>query len=271
MYPRSQARRRREHSLTRSRPTPEDDEEAARLSIISLLCIAGVTVVSAGLALLVRNHVDAWVKIEGFSKYLWLLPLGIAGLGTYEVLSQWAARTKSFAVIGKTSAQRSLLQVAAQLGAGFAGFGATGLVVGQLLGQWSGTFVVARRLWQRDRDKFRAVRLRELPRVARQYRRYPLLTVPAALLHALDANAAPLLFAYFFARWSPGHSRSATASSRCRFVDRKLGQKVFLPAASEAKHAGRWAEETEQMYRRCCAWCCRWSRCCRSARPTLSR
>lgn len=232
-------------------PIPEEDEEAARLCVISLVCIAVVALLTACLALLSRRHVDAWVNIPGFAKYLWILPLGVAGLGTYEVLSQWAARTKSFAVIGKTSAQRSVLQVATQLGAGLAGLGAVGLVAGQLLGQWSGTSGVIRRLWQRDREKFRAVRLTDLPRAARAYRRYPLFSVPAALLNALDANAAPLLFAYFFGEVVTGHFALGHRLLGVPFwLIGSSAQKVFFPAAAEAKHAGRLAEETYQTYRR---------------------
>lgn len=232
-------------------PVPEDDEEAARLSLLSLLLIVFSAVCAGAFAFSVRGHIDAWVKLAGFSRYLWLVPFGVFGVGTYEVLSQWAARTKSFGVIGRTSAQRSLVQVGTQLGGGFAGLGAAGLVAGQLLGQWSGTLGVIRRLWARDRETFGAVRLRDLPAVARRYRRYPLFSVPAALLNALDSNAAPLLFAYFFGGVVTGHFALGHRLLAVPFwLIGSSAQKVFFPAAADAKHRGRLAEETLQTYSR---------------------
>jgi O-antigen/teichoic acid export membrane protein len=232
-------------------PVPEDDQEAARLSLVSLLSICAFGTATALAALLVRNHIDGWLKLDGFSKYLWLLPLGVVGLGTYELLSQWATRTKSFGVIGRTSAQRSFLQVGTQLAAGFAGLGATGLVTGQLLGQWSGIFGVTRRLWSRDRDKFRSVTWRDLRAVAVRYRRYPFFTVPASLLNAFDSNAAPLMFAYFFGGVVTGHFALGHRLLAVPFwLIASSAQKVFFPAASEARHAGRLAEETEQTFRK---------------------
>jgi O-antigen/teichoic acid export membrane protein len=230
---------------------PEDDREAARLSLLSLACTLTVGLTVALVALLVGHRIDAWVKLPGFARYLWLVPLGVVGLGTYEVMSQWAARTKSFGVIGRTSAQRSLIQVGAQLSAGVAGLGATGLVVGQLLGQWSGTLGVLRRLWQRDREKFAGIGLRELPATAARHRRYPLFSAPAALINALDSNAAPLLFAYFFGSVVTGHFALGHRLLTIPFwLIGSSAQKVFFPAAAEAHHAGRLAQETDLTYRR---------------------
>jgi O-antigen/teichoic acid export membrane protein len=232
-------------------PVPKEDREAAGLSVIALLCVLSVGLLAAVGAAFARNSIDAWVHVVGFARYAWLLPLGVVGLGAYEVVSSWASRTKSFGALGRTSAERGLLQVGTQLAGGAAGLGPTGLVVGQLLGQWGGIWGVSRSLWRRDRETFRALRWKDLPRVALRYRRYPLLSVPAALLNALDANAAPLLFAHFFGAIVTGYFALGHRLLTIPFwLIGNSAQKVFFPAAAEAKHAGRLAEETDLTYRR---------------------
>lgn len=232
-------------------PVATTDEDATKLLLLSLLSVILTSAVTAGCVLLLHAHVDGWVRVPGFEPFLFLVPLGVLGSGAYEALVQWASRHKAFGLIGMTSAGRSLLQVGAQLSGGWLRLGAGGLVTGQLLGQWSGTFQLARFVWKKDAAVVRTTTWGDVREVASKKRRYPMTALPGALLAALDAHSAPLLFAYFFGaattgQFALGHRLLAIPF----FLVGSSAQKVFAPAAALARQEGRLADETQQTFRR---------------------
>lgn len=232
-------------------PVPSDDRDAARVAVVATIGTVASGLLTFFVVLLTRSHIDSWLRTPGLSRYYWLVPLGATGLGAYEILSQWAARKKAFDVIGNTSAARSMVQVASQLLGGFTGLGTTGLIVGQLLGQWTGSLRVLRARFRVDTDQFRGLRARELWASALRYRKFPLFTAPAALLNAFDSNAPPLLFAYFFGSTVTGYFALGHRLLAIPFwLIASSAQKVFFPAAAKALHDGRLAEETQLTFRR---------------------
>lgn len=232
-------------------PLAEDDDEAATLLVLALSVVLGFSGLVACIALLGRNVIGSWVPVAGFGAYLGLVPLGVFGLGTYEVLSQWAARQKAFGLIGRTSAGRTFLQVGVQVASGWAKLGTAGLMVGQLLGQCSGTLQIGRAAWRKDSQRIRKLRFADVRAVASRHRRYPLVTVPGSLLSSLDSNAAPLLFAHFFGATVTGHfALGHRLLAIPFFLVGTSAQRVFAPAAAAARREGRLAKETELTYRR---------------------
>ncbi len=238
-------------SYNQAIPAPDDQADGVNLTILSLLLVAGSSALTAVAVLLARFSLERYLGIPGFARYAVVVPLGVFGLSAYEGLSQWCARQKAFGLIAKTSAQRSVVQVVAQLAGGFAKLGTGSLVVGQLLGQWAGTFRLARESWTDARAELHDVSLGSLKDTARRFRRFPMFTLPGAILNALDANAAPLLFAHFFGAavtgyFSLGHRLIAVPFT----LVGSSAQKVFYPAAAAARQRGTLAKETEDTFRR---------------------
>ena len=230
-------------------PAPEKDEDGANLTVLSLLLVALMALLSALLVALWPAQLQRYFGIPDFARYLLAVPLGVVGLSAYEVLSQWAARKKAFGVLAKTSAQRGFLQTGFQLAGGAAHVGTLGLIVGQLMGQWGGTLQVARKSWRADSDKFRGISRQTLLSAARRFRRFPLFTLPGAMINAVDSNAAPLLFAHFFGSTITGYFALGHRLVSVPFMlIGSSAQRVFYPAAAAAKHKGTLAAETAETY-----------------------
>lgn len=232
-------------------PAPEKDEQGANLTVLALALVAVASLLTAVAVTAFHARLERYFAIAGFAKYVAAVPLGVFGLGAYEVLSQWAARKKAFGLLAKTSAQRSFLQTAIQLLGGLTKMGTLSLVVGQLFGQWGGTLQVARKSWRSDGDKFRAVSPTSLRETAHRFRRFPLFTLPGAMLNAVDANVAPLLFAHFFGGTVTGYFALGHRLIGVPFMlVGSSAQKVFYPAAASAKRTGTLAAETALTYQR---------------------
>ena len=232
-------------------PVPKEDDEAIHLTIISLLCVVLVAACAGIAGVLFHRRILALAPSANVAHFLPFVPAGILGLGSYEVVSQWAARKKAFGIIARTSVRRSLIQVSAQLIGGFAKLGSFGLVVGQLLGQWSGSLTIGRQAFQTERATVSKTTAAQLLATARAYRQFPLITSPGALVNVLDSNAAPLMFAYFFGSVVTGYFALGHRLLSIPFM--MIGssaQKVFFPLAAAAHHNGTLSQETWRMFQR---------------------
>lgn len=169
-------------------PVPVSDATAARLAVLALVTVAATAVVSAVAATLLD-----WVPAAGIRPpggYGTWLGLGIAGIGGYQVLSAWSARTRAYRDLSLSRIVRSATQVAVQLGLGGVGFGSGGLIVGHVTGGFAGVTRMARSLAAGTASV--SFDPRSLLAVASAYRRYPLYSAPSGLLNAAG-NQVPLL------------------------------------------------------------------------------
>lgn len=229
-------------------PIPEDDDTAANVLAVALVAVVSTGIVCALAAFCLRNHVDAWTQTSGFSNYLWLVPLGLIGQAGYDTLMQWAIRKKAFAAIARTSVTRSLSQSLVQLLGGFVGMGATGLVCGQLVGQWAGSLRVLK-----AGDGVAALQRASIVgarAAASRFRRYPLLTLPNQVVNAIDRAAPALLLTHYFGGAVTGHLALGDRALSIPFM--LIGtsaQKVFFASGAKAKQEGRLHEETESTLR----------------------
>lgn len=215
---------------------PEEREEAVGVLGLALLVTTGVALLAAlGLV-----GLPLWTDLLGgpaMRPALLFLPPAVALAGWGLALETWHTRHHRFPSVSTGRALQSGSAVALQLGAGFAGIGAAGLVVGAAAGfaasvLWLGvTFIVI------DRERVR-VPLRVLPALARRYARFPLFSAPAALLNVLASRAPVFLLAAFFTAGVVGQFGIAfgTLVLPLGLLTGAVGQ-VFFVRAAEAHRA----------------------------------
>lgn len=171
---------------------PKRQNETSALVVLGLLSISVFT--TAGLALAIAH--GQWlanaVNVPSLADWAWTIPLLASLVGAHQVFNPLAIRARRYNAI----AQRSLLTAGgaatAQVGAGLAGAGFGGLVVGYGLGQALGLTSllrgsgIGRNVWS---DALEA----GVRRVAREYRRFPMFLGPAALLNVLSLQLPVVL------------------------------------------------------------------------------
>ncbi len=226
-------------------PVPEDDEGAVNVLALSLAAFIATAGLGALALLVFYDRLVAWHRLAPLSWLLWLIPLGGLGIGSFEALSQWAVRRRSFGTLAKTSVARASGQLVIQSGWGLWAPSATGLVVGQLAGQWLGTITLLRLAWRH----FKHVSLRRVVAVAKRYRRFPLLTLPEVTINAVSYFAPPLLLAFFFGSSVLGFYalQDRVTQVPIRLVG-SSAQRVFFSSAAEASRENRLAELTRTVF-----------------------
>jgi len=179
-------------------PLPEDDETAANILVLCFILLFGMTTLSWLVIHGLGNQIVAWANVPGLKPYLWLIPLGMLGAGTYQILNYWAVRKRDFPRIARTRVSRGVARAALQVGVGFVNPGPLGLLLGQLAGETAGSTSLGLAAWRKDRAPFKAVSLQGIRWAGARYKRFPLFSSWGSLLDALGGNMPQLLFAAFY-------------------------------------------------------------------------
>ncbi|MCF8012717.1 MAG: oligosaccharide flippase family protein [Clostridiales bacterium] len=177
-------------------PLPESDEKAAHVVVLSLLVVLAVTLLTAIAVLFWGQSIAALANTPKLAGYMWLLPVGLLAMGTYQVFNYWAIRTKSFSAIARTKLTQSAGMVAVQL-AGYA-LGPLALLVGRVFGQAAGTTTLGMLAVRNKWGAFRLVTIRGVMQAAVRYKRFPIYSTWGGMLNTAGAQLPPLLFAAFF-------------------------------------------------------------------------
>ncbi len=179
-------------------PLPESEETAANVLILCLTIVLGVSLLTfLGIWFFIDQIID-WTNVKALRQYLWLLPISILGTGNYQIFSYWAIRQRAFSRIARTKLSQSLALVVTQVSFGILGFGAIGLLLGQLLSHVTGTTTLAKLAWQNSRRTLNTVSLTSVLQVARRYKRFPLLSSGSAILDSLGSQIPILLLSAFY-------------------------------------------------------------------------
>jgi len=218
-------------------PVAGDDETAANVLVLGALALLGTVMCTAAGVMVWKafSRGSAW---EGLlSQALWL-PLGIGAAGVYQILSHWAIRAQEFAVLGRTKLFQAVGAVVVQVGLGFTGAGAVGLVAGDVVGRFSGSGRLGLRLWRRDSRHLRRISLSSLKAGMRRFGRFALYSTGSALTNSIGLQVPPILFGLLYGSQVAGWYGLAY---------RIVGIPVFLVGGAVAQvylgHAARYHHE----------------------------
>jgi O-antigen/teichoic acid export membrane protein len=203
-------------------PLAEDDARMANLLALSL-ALAFLVSALIGVALWLSGEmITRWLNTEALRPFLWLLPVGLLGVGCNRALTHWAIRRQEFGQITRTEISRSVGQVTTQLGCGYLALGPVGLLAGQIIGQSAGVTTLALAFHRRDGARWRSVRLRDMARAAARFANFPTYSAAAALLSNAGRYAPALFVAALY---------GAEAAGWFALARRILATPVFLSNA----------------------------------------
>lgn len=177
---------------------PHDDESGRRLVVLSLiLCIlVGLPLMAAGF-LLGSTFANAIGQPDFASWVGWCVASGML-TSIYLVGYTWHNRVGQFRQMATSRIAQTGGVAGSQITLGAIGAGATGLILGTLLGQVVGCFTVFRQALNRNRSLLAPVKSTQMKEVGNRYRAFPKYSLPADLINA-GANQLPvvLMTSYF--------------------------------------------------------------------------
>ena len=167
--------------LNRAIPIPPGDPEAADVAWTALAAVAFTTVLTAAAGLVAAAPIAELLGVPQLAQYWWLVALTVFVMGTYNVVSVWMIRERSYGALGRRNVLLGVGQTATQVGLGLLQVRPLGLLLGLGVGRLFGFggLLSGGGLLRQPRPSLAA-----LPRTLRRYRRFPLLTLPAGLLNS---------------------------------------------------------------------------------------
>lgn len=174
---------------------PAEEDRAAHLLVLSLAAATGVSAVVALAIPLAGDALVGWTNTPGLRPHLWLLPVSLWGLGTFQALNYWSVRRRAFAPLARANVVQNLVRVLAQVGLGWMGWGTIGLLLGDAAGRAAGSGLLAEATRRRDGGALGRIGSAGMLREAARYRRFPLIASGSGLLNQAGVQAPALLLA----------------------------------------------------------------------------
>jgi len=232
-------------------PIPEDDRQASNLAALALAIVVVFSAIVACVVYPARNLLSSITNTPSLSAYMWLLPVAILLVGTYQVLDYWTLRNKTFSSIGQAKALQGASRGIGQISFGPLTGGPSGLVSGYLLGWGVAACHLARRMYQRSYPvQRRCLSVGEMGSVAKRFRRFPLFSSWSAVFNTISAQLPTLLLASFFGPVIAGFYSLTrqVLSAPMQFVGKAISQ-AFLSEAPSADREGRLQSLTMSIFR----------------------
>lgn len=179
-------------------PLPEKDGDAANLLALSLGIVMLTSFLIGFMTWLFGDQIVRWANAPALRPYLWLLPLGISMVGTYQVFNYWAIRKQAFTRIARTKLTQGVGWVVTQTGLGVLKLGPLGLLIGRIVGQTAGIITLAMLAYRKDKKTLETICPSQMRYMAARYRRFPLFSSGAAILNALGLQIPILLLSVFY-------------------------------------------------------------------------
>jgi len=231
-------------------PLPASDSEAANLLFASCVAATAIGAILLAGALLAPEAIARLLRQPSIEPFLWVIAVGVASSSINSALTFWSLRKKRFADIAQTQVVRSVGGAGSQVALGLAGVIPGGLVIGQLLYTVLGSGQLFRRAWQGEAETLRGVGVRGAVGAVKRNWRFPIFSVPEALLDATANNLPMLLIA---AVVGPAEAGALLLAQRITSAPAALiGQNVgraFMAEAADRFREGRLGQFTRKTMR----------------------
>ncbi|WP_317037466.1 lipopolysaccharide biosynthesis protein [Nodosilinea sp. E11] len=218
-------------------PLPRHDQTA--FALLSLCTILSTTLsVLIGIILFVFGlPILETFSLEVLAPWRWIIGPGMLGASSYQLLTMWATRKRSYRIIAKTQLFQSLTGEGIKLLMGIIAIKPLGLLIGQVAAYSGG---LSNLLSCFGKDFFNMVprlKLRHILVVARRYYGFPVYRLPAQFLLVLSMQAPLLFTTMLYGAETTGQLGLATMAVTLPFI--LLGQSVSRAYYAEAAELWR--------------------------------
>lgn len=177
-------------------PLPEDDKEAASITLLSFGVVVFISSVTAILTFYFSREITQLLNVPKLQPYMWLLPIGVLLSGFYQTLNYWAVRKKYFTDIAKTKVTQSVSQTVIQLTV--FKLGALALLIAQVVGQTAGNVRLGLLALKHHKNTFTTLTKQDLKNSLVRWKRFPIYSSWSGLFNTAGSQLPPILFAALF-------------------------------------------------------------------------
>ncbi len=181
----------------------QDDAERRQLVQVALLFLFGSTLLSLVIVAFLRTDIERWMGMPGLAELLWLWPLSNIMRGLFLLLQYWCTAHRLFGPLGASYAIEAVIGALVVIAAGLIiGSSETWPIIARVVAVTAASIILlclivrgwtAGEVWH-----YAKLGTAQLWSAISKYRRFPLLTSPAAILNTLALAGPPLILAVYF-------------------------------------------------------------------------
>ena len=202
---------------------PKKDEEAIQILVLSCIITFGISFLTLLIVLLFNTQITNLLGNPEISFWLYLIPISVVLSGIFKSLNYWFNRKKNYKKLAGNKVLQSGSNSFFNLGLGFTGFGASGLIFGSIIGQALATSSLLTGIYRMSKKMFEEISKIKILAVARRYIEFPKYDVLATLANVSSNQLTHVFFNTIF---------NATTAGYFYFTQRIMGLPISFIAAS---------------------------------------
>lgn len=154
-------------------PIVEKADDAASLTIISVLSIIFVSLILSVLVITSSTQIANLIDLPDIAGYLWVIPIGVILYSSYNLLSSWSIRFKRFGLIARTKITQVIFGTVLMIAGGYLELIPVALLIGMSLTSSGGSILLLRQLLKQDRHLFKSFKKEKLLNTFKLNSSYP--------------------------------------------------------------------------------------------------
>ncbi|MGN0234745.1 MAG: lipopolysaccharide biosynthesis protein [Paludibacteraceae bacterium] len=176
---------------------PKKEEDACRLVHVCgilLLITTGIVLLSVPFS----KPIARLFNTPELANWYWLMPLFVFTMGGWNILNYWYIRKKQFGSISGYQISQSVLSASSKIGIGYIGYTNWGLIVCSVFAPFISLIVSIFSHKRQIVSLFVNTTQDERQTIAKEYKNFPLYTLPRSFVNNLSSNLPSLLLTPFF-------------------------------------------------------------------------
>ncbi len=167
---------------------PKKDLNSYQILIISFWLVILTSILSLIFLFIFFKPIATLLEIQSYKYFIFLIPITVFLLGTYNILSQWLSRFKKFKDIAISNVSKNSTAVSSKIAAGLISLNVFGLVIGEIIGQFFSILVLFLRNKKNASLKKYKINKQILKQEMKENRNFPFFSMPMAFLNSISVN-----------------------------------------------------------------------------------
>jgi len=231
---------------------PKEDKEAKNLLALSIIIATIISIVFFVIISMFGREIAALLGNQQIYPWLFFIPLSLFFMGIYQAFNYWSNRKQKYVRLATNRVTQSTNVAGLNIGIGIVKDGVSGLIVGNILGQFIASVRLSIKSIKEDRLSITDISIRNMKFVARRYDQFPKISVWSALLNTASVQLPVFVFSVFFSSTIVGwYSLShRVLNMPMSFLGNAVGQAYFQAASSlKQDDPGKLGEITYKTYK----------------------
>ena len=183
---------------------PKKDEDAVNIVALSIIISFFVSFISLVIVFVFNTQITTLLGNPEISNWLYFIPITVLFTGVYQSFNYWSNRQKQYKRLATSRVIQSGTVSSTNLAMGFGGFGASGLILGGVLGQGVATTVLGRLIFKEDSYRLKNIKNIKMFALAKRYVKFPKITLPHSIFNTVSTQLPIFIITYYFSSRETG-------------------------------------------------------------------